>query len=40
MNIELPSGENNVKFWTLNSNTQDKPTQQEIYEWLLASPNN
>ena len=38
--IELPSGENNVKFWTLDSSTQDNPTQQEIYEWLEADVNN
>ena len=41
-NVELPSGENNVKFWTLNSNAtpQDYATQQEIWEWLDADVNN
>jgi len=38
--IDLPSGENNVKFWTLNSNVQDPTTQQEIYERVSADSNN
>ena len=40
--IDLPSWDNNVKFWTLNSNAnpQDYATQQEIYEWVAADPNN
>ena len=38
--LELPSWSNNVKFWTLNSNTQNPTKQQEIYEWCYADSNN
>ena len=38
--LELPSGENNVKFWTINSHTVGSTPLQEIYEWVSADANN
>jgi len=40
--IDLPSGDNNVKFWTLSSGNGMYSTTvtQEIYDWLNADPNN
>ena len=42
MNIKLPSGENNVKFWTINSNTinTDSALQKEIFDWVSQNANN
>ena len=39
-NIELPSGENNVKFWTINSASVGTPVLQEIAAWVQANPQN
>jgi len=41
-NIELPSGENNVKFWTLNCdpNVDNSAAVQEILAWVSADSNN
>lgn len=36
----LPSGKNNVKFWSLSSNSYSRAVTQEIYEWLEANTNN
>lgn len=40
--ITLPSGDNNVKFWTINSNTinSDNALQQEIFQWVIQDENN
>lgn len=42
MNVELPSGENNVKFWTINTNTinTDSALQEEIFDWVSQDANN
>ena len=36
----LPSGKNNVKFWSLSSNSYSRSVTQEIYTWLQANANN
>lgn len=38
--IDLPSGENNVKFWSINSNTVTAPVLQEIADWIQEDPQN
>lgn len=38
--IDLPSGENNVKFWTINSATVGASVLQEIATWVQANPQN
>lgn len=38
--IELPSWENNVKFWTINSGTVSAQILDEIMEWVEADNNN
>lgn len=38
--VELPSGENNVKFWTVDSSNMSDATIQEIILWVYRSPNN
>lgn len=38
--IELPSGENNVKFWTINSQNYDTAQLQEVADWVSADDNN
>ena len=37
---DLPSGENNVKFWTIHSNNPSTQQMQEITEWVEADANN
>lgn len=39
-NIEIPSGENNVKFWNINSASMASGVEEEIMDWVTASPNN
>lgn len=42
-NLELPSGENNVKFWTIDSgdtSAEAKAVLQEIAEWIQADEQN
>jgi len=36
----LPSGDNNVKFWTIDSNNVSSAVLQEIWDWVSADPNN
>lgn len=38
--ITLPSGENNVKFWTIHSNNPSTQQMQEITEWVELDDNN
>ena len=38
--LVLPSWENNVKFWEINSNTISQATMQEIYDWISADVTN
>lgn len=39
-NIEIPSGENNVKFWNIDSANMTSAVEEEIMDWVTASPNN
>lgn len=38
--IDLPSWENNVKFWSINSDTVTAPVLQEIADWIQADVQN
>lgn len=38
--LELPSWENNVKFWSINSNNPDTAVLQEIAEWVQLDSQN
>jgi len=39
-NIAIPSGENNVKFWNIDSANMTSAVEAEIMAWVTASPNN
>lgn len=39
-NVSIPSGENNVKFWNINSASMASGVEEEIMDWVTASPNN
>ena len=38
--LDLPSGENNVKFWKINSSGMTSSALRPIYEWVNADVNN
>lgn len=38
--VELPSGENNVKFWTVNSQWMTSSSLRPIFEWVNADVHN
>lgn len=38
--VELPSGDNNVKFWTIESNDMDPVVEAEIMDWITEDVNN
>lgn len=40
MDIELPSGENNVKFWTIDTTHPTQSVLEEIFQWVNADSNN
>lgn len=37
---QLPSGDNNVKFWTIESNNMDSVLEAEIMDWVTQDENN
>lgn len=39
-NVAIPSGENNVKFWNIDSDNMTSAVEAEIMVWVTASPNN